>query len=326
MKTKILKRLKENDGFISGEKLSDEFDMTRSGIWKYMNILKEEGYIIESIPRRGYRITSSPDILTLEEIEEHLDTEFLGRTIHYFDSIDSTNDRAKKIAREELEGTVVIAEQQTEGKGRLGRKWISPSGKGIWMSIILKPNIAPYNVSSITLLGAASVYKAFKKLGIDSEIKWPNDILIGGKKVSGILTEMNAELDRINYLVIGIGINANLDKEDIPEELKYKATSIKIKEARTIDRKELLANVLNEFEILYKSFIDENNNLKAIKICKENSATIGKEVKIVQGKKERLGKAIDINDAGELLVEFKDGDIQNIFAGEVSVRGLEGYN
>lgn len=325
MKTKILKRLKENDDFISGEKLSQEFDMTRSGIWKYINMLKEEGYIIESIPRRGYRITSTPDILTLEEIEKYLNTEFIGRKIHYFDSIDSTNNKAKQIALEEAEGTLVIGEQQIEGKGRLGRKWISPSGKGIWMSIILKPDIEPYSVGSITLLGAASVYKALENMSIDSQIKWPNDILIDGKKISGILTEMNAELNRINYLVMGIGINVNLDQEDIPEELRDKATSIKIKEGQAIDRKKLLANIVNEFEGLYKSFINEGNNSKAIDICRENSATIGKEVKIVQGKEEKIGKALNINDKGELVVEFNDGTIKSIFAGEVSVRGLDGY-
>lgn len=299
--------------------------MTRSGIWKYINMLKNEGYIIESIPRRGYKITSSPDILTLEEIEMYLNTKFLGRKIYYYDSIDSTNNKAKKIALEETEGTVVIAEQQIEGKGRLGRKWISPSGKGIWMSLILKPDVEPYNVGSITLLGAASVYKALENMDIESQIKWPNDILIDGKKISGILTEMNAELNLINYLVMGIGININLDKEDLPEELKNKATSIKIGQGQIIDRKKLLANILNEFERLYVSFINEGNNSKAIGICRENSATIGKEVKIVQGKKEKIGKALDINNKGELVVEFKDGNIQNIFAGEVSVRGLDGY-
>ncbi|MGO1470065.1 MAG: biotin--[acetyl-CoA-carboxylase] ligase [Tissierella sp.] len=325
MKTKILKRLKENDNFISGEKLSQEFHMTRSGIWKYINMLKEEGYIIESIPRRGYRLTSSPDILTFEEIRKYLNTEFMGRNLYYFDSVDSTNNQAKKIASKEMEGTCLIAEQQVEGKGRLGRRWISPKKKGIWMSVILKPDMEPYNVGSITLLGAASVYKALKKMDIDSQIKWPNDILINNKKIGGILTEISAELNKINYLVMGIGINVNLDEKDIPDELKTKATSIKINENRRIDRKILLANILNEFESLYISFVNENSNSKAIEICRKNSATIGKEVKVRQGKEEKLGKALDINNKGELVVEFKEGHIQNIFAGEVSVRGLEGY-
>lgn len=325
LKSKILNRLKDSDDFVSGEKLSEEFNMTRSGIWKYINMLKEDGYIIESITRRGYRILSSPDILTLQEIESNLSTEFIGRTIHYYDTIDSTNKEAKRMANLEDEGTVVVSEEQTDGKGRLGRLWVSPKGKGIWMSIILKPNVEPFKVGAITLLGAASVYKGLKKMNIDSEIKWPNDILIDEKKVCGILTEMSAELNMINYLVMGIGINVNLDEVDIPEELKDKATSIKINQKKDIYRKVLLANILNEFEKLYIDFKDAGNVSKAIEICRENSVSIGREVKVIRGKEERIGKALDIDDKGELVVEFKDGITESIFSGEVSVRGLNGY-
>lgn len=325
MKNKILKRLKSSDDFVSGEKISQEFNMTRSGIWKYINMLKQDGYIIESIPRKGYRIISSPDILTLQEIESNLSTEFMGRNIHYYDTIDSTNKEAKRIASSENEGTVVISEGQTEGKGRLGREWISPKGKGLWMSIILKPHIEPFKVGSITLLGAASVYKGLKKMNIDSGIKWPNDILIDDKKVCGILTEMSAELNLVNYLVMGIGINLNLDEEDIPKDLKDKATSIKINQKRKIDRKELLGNILNEFEKLYIPFRDSGDSSRGIEVCRKNSATIGREVRLIRGKEERIGKAVDINDKGELVVEFDDGKTENIFAGEVLVRGLKGY-
>lgn len=325
MKKKILRRLKNGDEFISGEKLSEEFHMTRSGIWKYINMLKEDGYVIESVPRNGYRILSSPDILTFEEIEEYLSTEFLGRKIYYYDTIDSTNKEAKKIAPLEDEGTLVIAEEQIEGKGRLGRNWISPKGKGIWMSIVLKPDVEPFKVGAITLLAAAALYNGLKNMGIDSEIKWPNDILIKGKKVSGILTEMSAELNMLNYIVMGIGINVNLEEDDIPEELKEKATSIKIDQKKEIDRKELLANILNEFEKLYIPFRDSGNTSKWIEICRKNSATIGKEVRIIRGNKEKRGKALDIDHKGELIVEFENGDIENIFAGEVLVRGINGY-
>ena len=325
MKTKILKRLKSSDSFVSGEKLSEEFGMTRSGIWKYMNQIKEDGYIIESVPRKGYRILFSPDILTLEEIEEHLTTNFIGRKIYYFESIDSTNDKAKIIAVDEEEGTVVIAEEQTGGKGRLGRKWISPKGKGIWMSIILKPSVEPFKVGSITLLGAAAIFKGLENMGISSKIKWPNDIIIDDKKISGILTEMSAELNRINHLIMGIGINVNLDQVDIPEDLKDKATSLKINGDRKIDRKVLLAHILNEFEKLYIPFRENGDTSIAIDICKKNSATVGNEVKIIRGKEEKLGRAIDIDEKGQLIVEFKDGKIENIFSGEVSVRGVNGY-
>lgn len=325
MKSKILKILKNNDDFISGERISEEFNMTRSAIWKYMNMLKEDGYMIESIPKKGYRIISSPDILTLDEIENDLNTRFIGRKVHYYDSIDSTNKEAKKLATLEDEGTVIISEEQTEGKGRLGRGWISPKGKGIWMSIILKPNVEPVKVGAITLLGAAAVYNGLKNMNVDSLIKWPNDILIDDKKICGILTEMNAELNRINYLIMGIGINVNLDEDDIPPELKDRANSIKIYKNKEIDRKSLLANILNEFEKLYIPFAANGDVSIAIRICRENSASIDKEVKIIEGNKERLGRALDINNNGELIVEFEDGKVQNIYAGEVSIRGVNGY-
>ncbi|NLY35903.1 MAG: biotin--[acetyl-CoA-carboxylase] ligase [Tissierellia bacterium] len=326
MKKSILKILKNNkDKFISGEKLSEEFDMTRSGIWKYIKMLKEEGYDIESVPNKGYRIVSSPDILTLEEIEENLNTSFIGRKIYYYDSINSTNDRAKEMAFEENEGTLVIAEEQTKGKGRLGRSWISPKGKGIWMSMILKPELGPINAGSITLLAAAAVHSALKNLDINSEIKWPNDLLIEGKKAVGILTEMSAELNRINYIVIGIGINVNLNEEDIPEDLKARATSIKITQNKKVDRKKLLSNILNEFEKLYIPFVREESTAHFLSICRENSATIGRKVKIIKNKEEKGAKALDINEKGELVVQYEDGKIENVFSGEVSVRGNKGY-
>lgn len=325
MKDKILKILKNSDEFISGEKLSHEFNMTRSGIWKYINMLKEQGYQIESIPRRGYRIISSPDILTLQEIEEDLNTEFIGRNVHYYDSIESTNDRAKELALESSEGTVIISEEQTKGKGRLGREWISPKKKGIWMSLILKPSVAPLKLGSITLLGAAAVHNGLEEMGIESKIKWPNDILLEDKKISGILTEISAELNMINYLIMGIGINVNLDKEDFPKDIQIKATSIKIYNNKEIDRKKLLANILNEFERLYIPFKDSGDMVGAIDICRKNSATIGREIVVSRGKDRRKGKALDINDEGELVVQFADGEIENVFAGEVSLRGIDGY-
>lgn len=325
MKNKILRALKNSDDFVSGEKMSEKFNMTRSGIWKYINMLKKDGYNIESITRRGYRIVSSPDILTYEELEEYLNTDFIGRNIQYFGSIDSTNKRAKEIAFEEKEGTILIAEEQAEGKGRLGRGWISPKGKGIWMSIVLKPKVDPMKVAKITLLGAVAVHKALENMNIKSQIKWPNDILIGKKKICGILTEMNCELNMINYVVIGIGVNANLDEGHIPIELKDKATSIKISEGKEINRKELLGNILNEFEKFYIPFRDEDDISKVIDICRDNSALIGKEVRVIKGEEIKIGKALDINHEGQLVVEFGDNVVENIFAGEVSIRGLKGY-
>lgn len=326
MKKKILLMLKQaKESFISGERISDELGVSRSAVWKHINTLKGEGYKIESVPRKGYRLLYSPDILTLEEVEEYLTTDFVGRNIYYFDSIDSTNVRAKKMAMEEDEGTVVIGEEQTKGKGRLGRNWVSPKGKGLWMSIILKPKLIPAEVARLTLIGAAAVNKGLEDMGIKSYIKWPNDILVHEKKVCGILTEMSCELNIINYVVMGIGINVNLEQKDFSEDLIDKATSLKIIIGNKVDRKKLLAKVLNHFENLYIPFKEKGDISKSIHICRQNSMLIGREVRIIRGDTERIGKALDIDDEGNLIVKYKDGEKERIFYGEVSIRGLKGY-
>lgn len=326
MKDKILILLKENrDGFISGEKISDKFGVSRSAIWKYINTLKEEGYEIESIPRKGYRLISSPDTLTYGEVEEYLETKFIGRKIYYFDTIDSTNIKAKELAYKEDEGTLVIAEEQTLGRGRLGRTWISPKKKGIWMSIVLKPSIDPMKVAKITQIGAAAIALALEDLGIEAFIKWPNDIVMNGKKVCGILTEMSCELNMINYVIMGVGINVNLDSEDFSGEVSKIGTSLKIQSGKVIDRKKLLGLFLNRFEELYISFVEKDNFSETLKVCREKSILIGKEVRIIKGKDEEKGKVLGINDDGELIIDYENGKIGNVLSGEVSVRGLYGY-
>lgn len=324
MKIKILNLLKESDDFLSGEKISEEFGVTRAAIWKSIKSLKEDGYQIESISRRGYKLLSSPDILTLEEIEDILNTEFIGRKIYYHDSIDSTNKMAKDIAHKEEEGTIIVAEEQVEGRGRLGRAWLSPKKKGIYFSIILKPHLPPMKVAKLTLIGAAAVHLALEETGIKSQIKWPNDIVINGKKVCGILTEMSSELNMINHVVMGIGVNVNLEKDDIPEDLQDKASSLKIESKNQVDRKKLLARILNNFENFYLLFRDNGETNQAIKICRDNSAVIGNQVQVINGSTKRVGKALDINDNGELIVEF-DGKVETVFSGEISIRGIDGY-
>ena len=325
MKSKTLKILKENSkNFISGEKISNEIGITRAGVWKHIEALRQEDYEIETVKGKGYRLVRSPDILSYEEIEPYLNTEFIGRNIIHFHSIDSTNKEAKSLASSLEEGSVLISEEQTRGRGRLGREWISPKGKGIWMSIVLKPELEPERLSRITLIGAASIFKALENIGIVSEIKWPNDILISKKKIAGILTEMSGELNMIHHLVMGIGINVNLDIDDIPEGLRHKASSLKIEENREINRQKLTGNILNEFEKYYIEFKKYGSIDSVIEILKSNSALIGKEVRIISGKKERIGLARDINYKGELLVEFEEG-IESIDSGEVSIRAINGY-
>lgn len=327
MKGKVLKILKDSgENFVSGEKISEDLGVSRAAIWKYINIIKEDGYEIEAISRKGYRIISAPDILTFEEVKDYLNTQHIGKSIIYYESIGSTNSKAKELAEKGQEhGTVVISEEQTSGRGRLGRNWVSPKYKGIWMSIILRPDIITENISQITLLGAATVQKAIMEMGIKTGIKWPNDILINSKKVCGILTEMSGEIDHINYLVMGIGINVNLEEEDIPLDLKDMATSLKLESGKYVDRKLLLANVLNIFEELYNDFVQSGNIKEIIEICRKNSILIGREIKLINKGKVTTAKAIDISDDGELVIENEQGRVEHIVSGEVSIRGVYGY-
>ncbi|MBK5241813.1 biotin--[acetyl-CoA-carboxylase] ligase [Clostridium sp.] len=327
MKKKILRILKgSGTDFVSGEKISEELGVSRAAIWKYINVIKEDGYEIEAISRKGYRIISSPNILTSEEVESFLRTKCIGKNIIHYESVGSTNSKAKELAEGGQEhGTVIISEEQTLGRGRLGRNWVSPKYKGIWMSIILRPNIITKNISQITLIGAAAVQKAIMKMEIKTGIKWPNDIIIGSKKVCGILTEMSGEIEHINYLVMGIGINVNLKEQDIPKDLKDVATSLLIESGKHIDRKQLLANVLNIFEELYSDFVLNGNIKETIEICRENSILIGSEIKLINSGEVTIAKAINISDSGELVIENNKGNIENIVSGEVSIRGIYGY-
>ncbi|QIB28073.1 biotin--[acetyl-CoA-carboxylase] ligase [Caloranaerobacter azorensis] len=325
MKDEILKLLKENNEFVSGQDISDSLNVSRTAIWKYINQLREEGYLIDSVTRKGYKLIYTPDILTYGEIAEYLETDYIGKKIVHFNSIDSTNIKAKKLAAEGAkEGTVVIAEEQTMGRGRLGRGWVSPKGKGIWMSIILRPNIDPIDASKVTQIGAAAVWSALSKVGVDAYVKWPNDIVLNGKKVCGILTEMSAELNRINYLVIGIGVNVNINSQEFPNEINNIATSIKAEVGHDVDRKFITAEILNNFERFYNELIKYGSIKTSIEICRKASILLGREIKIITNQGERKVKAIDITDQGELLIE-ENGKIEKLISGEISVRGIYGY-
>lgn len=327
MKSEILKLLKDSgSNFLSGQDISDKLGVTRTAIWKYINQLKEDGYEIESVSNRGYRILSSPDILTLEEIEPYLNTSFIGRNIIYSDSMESTNSMAKKLADSGLQdGSVIISEEQTRGRGRLGRSWSSPKYKGIWMSILLRPDLNPVDAVNLTQTAAAAVLLATRELGINTLIKWPNDIVINNKKLCGILTEMSAELTRINYVVVGIGINVNIDEKEFPEDIRDIAISLKIQSGNSVNRQRLAASILNNFEELYKKYTAENNIEASINICRENSAVIGKEVMIINRDKMVEARVLDIDNDGRLFVEYEDGSREHIISGEVSVRGKDNY-
>lgn len=325
MKYKILEILKNEDDFISGEKISEIFGVSRAYIWKLINSLKEDGYIIESISNRGYRLLNSPDRISYEEISEYLHTKIIGRDMEYLETVDSTNNYAKSMAKDSMEGKIIVAEEQTKGKGRLGRDWQSEKYSGLYFSIILKPDILPRNISKLTLIGSSAVYLALKELNIDIKIKWPNDILLNGKKVCGILTELSGQIEKIDYIIMGIGINVNNEFKDFNEELHKKASSLKMELYKEIDRKLLLAKILNNFEELYNEFVNDNDFSRTLEIARENSILIGEEARIISGDVEEFVKVLDINEDGELLVE-RDGKIFTVYSGEVSLRGLEGYS
>lgn len=324
MKNKILEILKEEKGYVSGERLSEIFDTSRTSVWKHINKLREEGYEITSTTKLGYKLESAPDILSYGEIQGYLDTKYIGRNIIYLDEVDSTNNYGKLQASKLEEGTVIVAERQTAGKGRLGRCWLSPKKKGIWMTIVLKPSLNPLLVNNITLLGGAAVGQALQSMGVDYRIKWPNDLLLNGKKICGILTEMSCELNMIDYILMGIGINLNLDLEDL-EGLLDKASSIKIEEDREIDRQILLARILNEFELLYEDLIETGHIHKSIEIIEKKLLLIGEEIRIIHGPKEEVGRLLGINREGHLLVEKESGLIEEVYSGEISIRGKKGY-
>lgn len=327
MKEEILRLLKESTTeFISGQEISERFGVSRTAIWKYINQLKIEGYEIESISKKGYRLTGSPDILTYGEIVDGLNTKFIGRKIIHFNDIDSTNSKAKELASLGAEdGTVIIAEEQTMGKGRLGRNFISPWGKGIWMSIILKPDISPLNVSMVTQIAAAAINEALKEMQIETLIKWPNDILLNKKKLCGILTEMSAELTKVNFIVMGIGINVNVEEDDFTEEVKETATSIKIETGKSVDRKEIVSRILNNFEELYEDFVEREDIERTIDICRENSILMGREIRVIKRGVSINAKVLDIDNKGQLVVQYEDGKVENLISGEISIRGVNSY-
>lgn len=324
MKDRVLTLLKQEDGFISGEKLSNVLGVSRTAIWKTMTKLKEEGYEIQSVTRKGYKLVHSPDVLTEEEIKYNLNTKFIGGEMKYMEEVDSTNLQVKKkVLDGAADGFVLVADRQLKGRGRRGRDWLSPTGTGIWTSILLKPDINPNSASMLTLVAGVAVCEAIREVsGTEAYIKWPNDIVINKKKVCGILTEMSGELDHINYIVLGIGINVNMD--EFPEELSN-ATSIKIEAKKDISRVNLLRKVLQDLEYYYDAFMEQGDLSSFINTYKKYCITYDSYVKVFEGKTEIRGKVTDITPTGELILKDETGKEVTIRSGEVSVRGLYGY-
>lgn len=325
MKTKLLRLLRESDQYCSGQEMCNHLGVSRTAVWKVMNQLKEEGYQIDAVSNKGYRLIQSPNTVTEYEVASRLKTKEFGQSIYYTKEIDSTNSWAKILAADATtsHGTLVLAESQTAGRGRRGREWESPVGTGIWMSLILRPQIAPQHASMLTLVAAMALQKGIKQVtGIDAKIKWPNDIIINDKKVCGILTEMSSELDYIHYVVVGIGINVNV--EEFPKEITEVATSLKIATGTMVCRSELIEAILVNFENYYDRFLFNESLDGLVKEYNEMLIHKDKEVRIIHGNQEREVIARGINQWGELIIE-KDGEKKTILSGEISVRGINGY-
>lgn len=317
---KILNVLKEKQGqYVSGENLAKLSGLTRAGIWKQINHLREIGYIITSSPRKGYKLEYITNALHPFEIKDNLDTLKFGKTIYFKEEVGSTNNWAKQLAAQgAAEGTVAITERQTEGRGRLGRTWASAEGKGLWFSLVLRPQVSAAALAGITIMTAVSMSKAiYQTTGIQVDVKWPNDLLFQGKKLTGILAEMNGEMDRVNYLIIGIGLNVNHLISDFPEELQERATSLRIIGNREFDRKLILKEFLAIFESDYHR-LTVGESQEIIHYARKHSATLGRQVTVSQGFGQTVsGKAVELDLDGSLWLEREDGKREKIYSGEV---------
>lgn len=324
MRTELLMLLRETEGYVSGQELCERFGVSRTAIWKAVNQLKKEGYEIEAVQNKGYRLISVPDILSVNELQSRRKTSWVGKDIFYYGVTDSTNTQAKRLAEEGYgHGTLVVAEQQEAGRGRRGRNWQSPAKESIYMTLLLKPEINPNNASMLTLVTALAVSKAITKVtGRPAGIKWPNDIVMNGKKVCGILTEMSAQFDYVNHIVIGIGINVHAT--EFPEELSCMATSLYLETKEHYHRAELIEAVWEAFEYYYDIYLQTEDLRNLVKEYDAHLVNMHQIVRVLDPKEPFEGKAMGITPKGELMVDTWESR-KLVSSGEVSVRGVYGY-
>lgn len=325
MKDKVLKLLMAADDYLSGEALSLTLGVSRTSVWKAVNKLKDEGYDISSVRNKGYLIQAENSELVESTVKQHLPSETMFNYVKVYDSIDSTNREAKRLWQNGLkEPALILAREQTAGKGRRGRTWHSPKDEGVFMSMLLIPDIEPNHASMLTLIAGLAVTQAIKSLtGIDSMIKWPNDLVMGNKKVCGILTEMSAEMDYVHHVVVGIGINVT--HVDIDDSIVGIATSISANCGQVISRPALIGAVVEAFEGLYDQFVVEQHLGFMLEAYNNRCINVGRDLRVLSRSGEIEGKGIGITEDGTLQIRLKDGTITTVNAGEVSVRGLYGY-
>jgi len=336
MKTEIISLLRQRGTYVSGQELCERFGVSRTAVWKAVEQLKKDGYKIEAVKNRGYLLTEeSGQVFGRTEIESRLKTNWIGQSLYYYDSIDSTNVQAKRLAEEGApDGSLVVADQQTAGRGRRGRGWISPAGANLYFTLLLRPRIAPDKASMLTLVMAMAVARGIQSRMGDGRspggqnasvgIKWPNDIVIMGRKACGILTELSLSVEQgtIDYLVIGVGINVK--RQTFSEELQGHAIALE-EVLDEVSRSELLNAVLTAFEGYYEEFLATGDLTRLQKDYNELMVNLDQQVRVLDPKAEYEGIARGIRNTGELLVEIQGGETRAVYAGEVSVRGIYGY-
>jgi len=318
----ILRLFREaGSGFVSGELISRELRVWRTAVWKHINGLRDSGYIIEAIPSRGYHLLSSPDILSLDEVREKLSTTRIGRQLVCLPETASTNADAFHLAEAGAEeGTVVIADAQSGGKGRRGRIWSSPAGVNLYCSVVLRPAIMPHEAPQLTFLSAVAVARAIEQAtALKPEIKWPNDVLIEGRKVAGLLNEMSAETDGINFVILGIGVNLNMTLAQFPADVRTPATSLLIEKGLPVNRAQFAATMLGELDRLYTDFFQHGFGPVRDEWQQRCNAS-GREVVVSEAGIETVrGMFHGIDGDGALLVRFTDGMVERILSGDVRV-------
>lgn len=322
IKDKIIQRfLQAQNEPISGQQLANELGVSRTAIWKHIQQLPEEGYVFETVKKKGYILTKVPDRLDFAQLKTLLQTENFGQQAHFYDEVESTQLIAHELVRSGAPGgTIIIADTQTAGRGRMLRPWDSAKGKGIWMTVIIRPDILPHQAPQFTLVTAVAVVHAMKAMfqHVKPEIKWPNDVLVNGLKTTGILTEMIAETDRVEALLVGIGMNVNHEKTDFPEELQSIATSLAIEEGKEVDRVQLTANVLHFLERYSDQYVKEGfGPIKAL--WEEASGTIGKRVRATTTREVIEGEALAITEQGVLQIRRADGEIVGVYSADIEL-------
>lgn len=318
---KILSALRANPAGVSGADLAEQLRISRAAIWAHIEDLRRLGYDIEAGPHLGYRLVSVPDVLHADDLLARLyNTKIIGRDIRVFEQTTSTNDVIEKLARDGVkEGVVVFAESQTRGRGRLGRKWLSPAYKGLWFSILLRPDLRPQETTQLTVASATALCRAIaSETGLNPEIKWPNDILVGGKKVAGVLTELSAELDRVKHVILGIGVDVNQGAAEFPAELRKQATSLRIEAGRTFSRADLATAILRELDNDYER-ICAGQFAEVADEWEARCQTIGRDVTIQIGNRRVQGRAESLGESGELLLRTEHGHLERISGGDVTL-------